>query len=324
MTERAGIGIKKDYNLLNWEQNEFPILCQNCMGDSKFLRMLKKPLGAECRICTRPFTVFKWNTKAENTRQRRTETCSTCAKINNSCQSCAHDLQFNLPIELRNKLLGDNKIELLMSEGNKDIFAHLANDQIDKLQLPYEKLDQYLKANQQGLTNISKMSDLPKETDESEILIDSTNIRKFVYDRYHNLDHEQKAIVKALDEAELIVNKHGHDKEIEIKFVMDDELKIIENKIRSIFDEVPFKLHYENKRLSCEFEETEEAEKFLKIFGDGFVIRGKKLTVGWKNDQEEGLGKNFYGVVTDEFLPPPPEEPIEDKNLLVKRDQMSS
>ncbi|PRD27598.1 UNVERIFIED_CONTAM: rbm22 [Trichonephila clavipes] len=29
------------YNRLNWEESEFPVLCQTCLGDNPYIRMLK-------------------------------------------------------------------------------------------------------------------------------------------------------------------------------------------------------------------------------------------------------------------------------------------
>lgn len=35
--------------------------------------------------------------------------------------------------------MGDKKVDLLISEGNKDLFAHLANENFDNLILPYDE-----------------------------------------------------------------------------------------------------------------------------------------------------------------------------------------
>ena len=39
------------YNRQNWEDAEFPILCQTCLGDNPYLRMTKEKYGKECKIC---------------------------------------------------------------------------------------------------------------------------------------------------------------------------------------------------------------------------------------------------------------------------------
>ena len=64
-------GIKHDTNLKSWESSEFPILCQGCLGDG-FIRMIHEPFGGACKMCTRPFTIFKWRAGRE---YKKTEVC---------------------------------------------------------------------------------------------------------------------------------------------------------------------------------------------------------------------------------------------------------
>ncbi|WAQ97502.1 RBM22-like protein [Mya arenaria] len=92
------------YNRQNWEDSEFPILCQTCLGDNPYLRMMKEPYGKECKICARPFTVFRWCPGARM-RFKKTEVCQTCSKIKNVCQTCLLDLEYGLPVQVRDAAL---------------------------------------------------------------------------------------------------------------------------------------------------------------------------------------------------------------------------
>merc|ERR1712226_1428217 len=109
------------YNRQNWEDSDFPILCQTCLGDNPYLRMTKEKWGKECKICVRPFTVFRWCPGARM-RFKKTEVCQTCSKLKNVCQTCLLDLEYGLPVQVRDAAL---KIQDAMpkSDVNKEYYT---------------------------------------------------------------------------------------------------------------------------------------------------------------------------------------------------------
>uniref|UniRef100_A0A674APM1 Pre-mRNA-splicing factor RBM22 n=1 Tax=Salmo trutta TaxID=8032 RepID=A0A674APM1_SALTR len=109
------------YNRQNWEDADFPILCQTCLGENPYIRMTKEKYGKECKICARPFTVFRW---CPGTRMRfkKTEACQTCSKIKNVCQTCLLDLEYGLPIQVRDTGLSI-KDDVPKSDVNKEYYT---------------------------------------------------------------------------------------------------------------------------------------------------------------------------------------------------------
>jgi len=112
---------KADINKAGWEQSEFPILCETCLGDNPFIRMSKQEFGRECGTCARPFTVFRWN-PGNGSRFKTTVICQTCAKIKNVCQTCLLDLEYGLPTQVRDTALALQN-EAPTSDVNREYYA---------------------------------------------------------------------------------------------------------------------------------------------------------------------------------------------------------
>ncbi|KAJ2619181.1 Pre-mRNA-splicing factor slt11, partial [Coemansia sp. RSA 1290] len=105
---------------------EFPILCETCLGENPYVRMTREPRGQECKICTRAFTVFRW-LPGRGMRYKKTEICPTCAKLKNVCQTCILDLEYGLPVQVRDAMLGQQDAVPVQASNRRDYVAKLEN-----------------------------------------------------------------------------------------------------------------------------------------------------------------------------------------------------
>lgn len=139
----------------SWEESQFPIVCDACLGDDKHLRMTKDQFGLECRVCLKPFTCFRW-CPGPKQRFRRTEICQACARLKHVCQSCVLDMEYGLPVQVRDSVLGLIKPDgssllptLPRNQANRDYFLATSASRLargDDTLIDYSKVDAPSKA----------------------------------------------------------------------------------------------------------------------------------------------------------------------------------
>ncbi|EEC80099.1 hypothetical protein OsI_21840 [Oryza sativa Indica Group] len=113
----------RDAQADGWERSDFPIICESCLGDNPYVRMLRAEYDKECKICARPFTVFRWR-PGRDARYKKTEICQTCCKLKNVCQVCLLDLEYGLPVQVRDTALAINSNDAIpRSDVNREYFA---------------------------------------------------------------------------------------------------------------------------------------------------------------------------------------------------------
>ncbi|KAI0491932.1 hypothetical protein KFK09_026195 [Dendrobium nobile] len=113
----------RDAQADGWERSDFPIICESCLGDNPYVRMTIAHYDKECKICTRPFTVFRWR-PGRDARFKKTEICQTCSKLKNVCQVCLLDLEYGLPVQVRDTALAINSNDAIpKSDVNREYFA---------------------------------------------------------------------------------------------------------------------------------------------------------------------------------------------------------
>jgi pre-mRNA-splicing factor RBM22/SLT11 len=111
---------------------DFPFICEVCLGPNPYLRMIKMPNARECKISGRPYTAFRWQPGTE-ARYKETIIAAEVAIAKNVCQVCLMDMEYNLPVAVRDRLMGqgasggagpsaDGTVAVPSSDVNKEFY----------------------------------------------------------------------------------------------------------------------------------------------------------------------------------------------------------
>ena len=265
-------------SILPWEQNDFPIVCNNCLGKNQYIRFLKSNYNSECKICNRPFTVFSF--KNSNDKFKKTEICSLCSKIKNVCQFCLLDLQFGLPIEIRDKYL-KNKIELPKEKQNINYFINNFDQTLPYEQKgAYKKIFEKIKDNNE-IENIIKENNNENNNNKEKNI--ETNNNKEENDEINNIDNkndeEENNNIEFIENVEDPMFKKMMKKYDNPIYNTDNKKTKKKKKIKSIKKENEIKKEEKKEEIK---EETKEEKNILKDFGE------RK-----KYDNEIEIDKNF-------------------------------
>lgn len=132
--------------------DEFPALCSDCCGPSKNIKMVKQQNGEECKSCTRPFTVFRWNNKTGSRRSKKTIICITCARAKHCCQSCMLDIVYRIPLEIRDTALKMAGLEGAFGDakmlGEGPAFRETKAIKADRAEAAYRNQDETMPASE--------------------------------------------------------------------------------------------------------------------------------------------------------------------------------
>jgi pre-mRNA-splicing factor RBM22/SLT11 len=77
--------------------DDFPMLCETCLGENPYVRMVKLSPGEKlCKVSGAPYQAFRWKAGPKG-RYKETVVSFAVAKERNICQACLNDMVFGLP-----------------------------------------------------------------------------------------------------------------------------------------------------------------------------------------------------------------------------------
>jgi len=157
---RAGFAAKRgieDAYRASVEQSELPILCESCLGPNPYVRMTKEPWGRECRVCERPFAVFRWKPGGDGTRYKKTEICQTCARLKNVCQTCLFDLKHGLPVQIRDLAMAKGDVVLAHGVVESGVNREYVFDEAERKVASGEIDNIYKGTNEEGKSDVGRL-----------------------------------------------------------------------------------------------------------------------------------------------------------------------
>ncbi|KAG7834019.1 hypothetical protein KL943_003315 [Ogataea angusta] len=265
--------------------DEIPAICNNCLGQNPYVEMTRERNGAECKLCTRPFTVFRWSVK-KGERSKKTLCCLTCARAKNCCQSCMLDLTLGIDLRTRDQLLKltDQSPALELTPQN----------QMSKIYAASQLEKKYKAAGEEAIETVEE-----KRADARK-LIDS--LSKAVHNKKRKQESEQDE--EQVSKEELIkLCKHlpfngsletPKSSKIKSFFLFGFGEKLAEYQVRDYFEDIvgekkvdAVTLNHRGKFGFVEFSSRQAAEKAAECLKDMLphpklvVVAGEPLRLCW-------------------------------------------
>jgi pre-mRNA-splicing factor RBM22/SLT11 len=307
MTEK-GFGIRSGAKKEQWEKAEFPILCEVCLGENPYVRMTKKEWDRECKTWQKPFTVFRWR-PGHRARFKKTEIWQACARSKNVWQTCIFDLEFGLPVAVRDKFLKD--WEALGIKQEEVSNRELTNPEMkDKLALLVKKYPSY-KRNQAHICsffvkgechrgdNCPYRHEMPEEEevklDENGKKIKNLSVEQSIRDRFNGVnDSLANKMISKIKKFEK--PNPPENKKITTLFIGGVEDDLSEADILEFFTKYGkikgMRIRQKSKWAFICFEERSSAEIAIDHLFSKLYIKEKQLKLLWAKDQLDPRKQN--------------------------------
>jgi pre-mRNA-splicing factor RBM22/SLT11 len=84
-------------------------LCETCLGQNPYVRMIKLPYGHKlCKISGAPYQGFRWKAGPQG-RYKETIISRDVATHKNICQTCLNDMKYGVPVGVRDAMLAQDE-----------------------------------------------------------------------------------------------------------------------------------------------------------------------------------------------------------------------
>ncbi|CAE7117704.1 unnamed protein product, partial [Rhizoctonia solani] len=241
-------------------------------------------------------------------RFKSTVVCQTCAKIKNVCQTCLLDLEYGLPVQVRDTALG-RKNEAPSSEINREYYAQNMDGKLDANQSLLDssrassaakdmlkslaRTDPYYKRNRAHLCSFFAKGECNRGNEcpyRHELPQENELSHQNIKDRFYG---RNDPVAKKILSVQAV--KQGleppQDKSITSLFISSLPANATEASVRTaLLNSIPFipptavksVVHVEKSRCAfINFKERQDAERAAEAWAGGVEVDGTKANVKW-------------------------------------------
>lgn len=244
---------------------DFPFVCDRCLGDNKFMRMIKIPNHDACKISKKPYTVFRWRPSRKSPVFNRTLCSYEIAAEKNICQCCLNDLTYGVPVALRDQFVSSQS-GLASSMGT----------------VPLSETNQAYYFQQKLANRENKL--FIRDSTKQKTASDHLNQMSCEFKQRQNEIHieEQTEVFK---EKQKKKKQQPKDETITTLFLSNIPTTTTEEdiqKLLSIYGNIE-RIYMLVQKNSCfvEFSKRIEAERAVFNLENKFIIQEKKVFVSW-------------------------------------------
>eukprot|EP01119_Soliformovum_irregulare_P008324 TRINITY_DN21452_c0_g1_i1.p1 TRINITY_DN21452_c0_g1~~TRINITY_DN21452_c0_g1_i1.p1 ORF type:complete len:362 (+),score=73.45 TRINITY_DN21452_c0_g1_i1:122-1087(+) len=298
---------------------------------------MKAPFHKECKICARPFTVFRWK-PGTNARYKKTEICQTCAKVKNVCQTCLLDLEFGLPVQVRDQALGQDSAQITVSDVGREWQATMNEKELaetgnnnnaygrSKMKGQLQKMVRegpYHKRNEAHVCSFflkgtcNRGASCPYKHEKPEQNKDPALANQNIKDRYNGVnDPVAKKIMNRMNEHHIAPPA---DRTITTLYLGNVGLDTTEQDLRDVlyaYGEIKaIKIVTKQNCAFVSFLSRDSAEKAAEALYGNFKVKENEIRVSWGKPQSfdgqssqktEEAANNYFSTPSQVQMPPPP------------------
>lgn len=278
--------------------------------------------GGTCHISGRPYTVFRWR-PGNDARYKKTIICQEVARVKNVCQVCLLDLDYNLPVQVRDQALDIQEdlpesvagrefaLNQIQKNGNFDrakFGGATANDVLSRLNrtAPYYKRNQakicsfFVRGQCKRGAECPYRHAMPEESNQA---LSKQNIQ----DRYHGTnDPVANKILEKVSKMNDMV-KPPDDRSITTLFVGGVADGVSESDIRGamyVYGELKSVKKIASRKCAfVTFRSRKDAEKAMLQLGSNLVLNGTSMAILWGNPRKKKESEGVNQALQPGSLP---------------------